>query len=255
MAIKQKKKKLSDSPKDLPTPAAPYKGPVHVSNLAPIVPLTDAQKAFWNAFDAGSPCIMLHGVAGTGKTFIAMYKALQDTLMVPKRRIILMRSAVPTRDIGFLPGAEAEKMAAYQLPYGDMCARLVQHPNGFTKLLEQRTIEFWSTSFIRGVTLDDTTVIVDECQNMTDMELHSIMTRFGARSRVVWCGDFRQTDTMKASGAQSGSGLRPFMDTLNRMPKKFITQIEFGVDDIVRSPLVKEYLIARMATEDRRKAA
>lgn len=253
MSTKQKKKKLAESTKDPSAPPTPYKGPVHASNLASIVPLTDAQRTFCTAFDAGTPCIMLHGVAGTGKTFIAMFKALQDALMVPKRRIILMRSAVPTRDIGFLPGHEAEKMAAYQIPYGDMCARLVQHPNGFTKLMEQRTVEFWSTSFIRGVTLDDATVIVDECQNMTDMELHSIMTRFGVHSRVIWCGDFRQTDTMKASGPQGGSGLRNFMETLNRMPKKFVTQIEFGVNDIVRSPLVKEYLIARMETEERRK--
>ena len=233
----------------LPISPAPYKGPATSHNLASIQPLTDAQRAFCTAFDAGVPCIMLHGVAGTGKTFIAMYKALQEALMVPKRRIILMRSAVPTRDIGFLPGAEAEKMAAYQIPYGDMCARLVQHPDGFNKLKDQGALEFWSTSFIRGVTLDNAIVLVDECQNMTDMELHSIMTRFGSKSRVIWCGDFRQTDVMKAAGAKSGSGLRPFMETLSRMPSKFVTQIEFGIDDIVRSPLVKEYLIARLATE------
>ena len=246
--MSKKTKRVPEHSSD-PVPPTPYKGSVQSTHLAPIQPLTDAQRTFCTAFDAGVPCIMLHGVAGTGKTFIAMFKALQEALMVPKRRVVLMRSAVPTRDIGFLPGAEAEKMAAYQLPYGDMCARLVQHPDGFTKLLAQNTVEFWSTSFIRGVTLDNAVVVVDECQNMTDMELHSIMTRFGAKSRVIWCGDFRQTDVMKAAGAKSGSGLRPFMDTLNRMPKKFVTQIEFGIDDIVRSPLVKEYLIARLATE------
>lgn len=230
-------------------PPAHYKGLVQSAHLAPIQPLTEAQRTFCAAFDAGVPCIMLHGVAGTGKTFIAMFKALQESLMIPNRRVILMRSAVPTRDIGFLPGAEAEKMAAYQLPYGDMCARLVQHPDGFKKLVEQHTVEFWSTSFIRGVTLDNAVVVVDECQNMTDMELHSIMTRFGTKSRVIWCGDFRQTDVMKSSNAKSGSGLRPFMKTLSCMPSKFVAQVEFGINDIVRSPLVKQYLIARLATE------
>jgi len=248
ISMPKKQKLVREQQADM-APLIPYKGVVSSTHLASIQPLTKMQQQFCAAFDANVPCIMLHGMAGTGKTFIALFKALQDALMVPRRKVILMRSAVPTRDIGFLPGHEAEKMSAYQIPYGDMCAQLVQHPQGFTKLMEQGTLEFWSTSFIRGVTLENATVIVDECQNMTDMELHSIMTRFGSKSRVIWCGDFRQTDMMKAAGPKGGSGLRPFIETLNRMPSKFVTQIEFGIDDIVRSPLVKEYKIARCATE------
>lgn len=228
------------------TPAAPYKGPVQSQNLLRLTPLTPAQQEFAIAYDAGVPCIMLHGVAGTGKTFMAVYKALQDVLMsphsVPPRRLIIVRSAVPTRDIGFLPGAEAEKMAVYQLPYHDVCAKLVQHPQGYGKLCEQKLVEFWSTSFIRGLTIDNAVVLVDECQNMTDMELHSIMTRLGRDSRIVWCGDFHQTDVMKSGGA---SGLTELMAVLDRMPQKLVRKISFGIDDIVRSSLVKDYLVAR----------
>lgn len=228
-------------------PTAPYKGPVQSQNLVRLTPLTPAQQEFATAYDAGTPCIMLHGVAGTGKTFMAVYKALQDVLMAPftgppPRRLIIVRSAVPTRDIGFLPGAEAEKMAVYQLPYHDVCAKLVQHPQGYNKLCEQKMVEFWSTSFIRGLTIDNAIVLVDECQNMTDMELHSIMTRLGRDSRIVWCGDFHQTDVMKSGGA---SGLTELMAILDRMPQKLVRKISFGIDDIVRSSLVKDYLIAR----------
>jgi len=243
------KKRAKGATDGSPPPPTPYKSPVSASHLIRVTPLTPAQQQFATAFDSGTPCIMLHGMAGTGKTFMAVYKALQDVLMSPmtstepSRRLVLVRSAVPTRDIGFLPGGEAEKLAVYQLPYQDICARLVQHPQGFGKLCEQQRIEFWSTSFLRGLTIDNAVVLVDECQNMTDMELHSIMTRLGKNSRIIWCGDFRQTDLMKAGTGTSG--LHSFMHVLDRMAPKSVARIEFGLDDIVRSSLVKDYLIAR----------
>lgn len=244
----RKRSKKGDAPLASP-PQTLYKGPVSIQNLVRLTPLTPAQKEFADAFDQGIPCILLHGLAGTGKTFMAMYKGLQDALMTPftpsrpPRRVIIVRSAVPTRDIGFLPGGEAEKMAAYQLPYHDVCAKLVQHPQGFGKLLEQGQVEFWSTSFLRGLTIDNAIVLVDECQNMTDMELHSIMTRLGQDSRIVWCGDFHQTDVMKHG--TGSSGLHALMGVLPHLPPKRVARIEFGINDIVRSTLVKEYLIAR----------
>lgn len=246
MPTKKRAKGATDSS---PPPQTPYKGSVSASHLIRITPLTPAQQQFATTFDAGTPCIMLHGMAGTGKTFMAVYKALQDVLMTPvsppepPRRLVLVRSAVPTRDIGFLPGGEAEKLAVYQLPYQDICARLVQHPQGFTKLCDQKRVEFWSTSFLRGLTIDNAVVLVDECQNMTDMELHSIMTRLGKNSRIIWCGDFRQTDLMKAGTGTSG--LQSFMRVLDMMPNNRVARIEFGLDDIVRSSLVKDYLVAR----------
>lgn len=246
MPTKKRAKGATDSS---PPPPTPYKGSVSASHLIRISPLTPAQQQFATAFDAGIPCIMLHGMAGTGKTFMAVYKSLQDVLMTPisppelPRRLVLVRSAVPTRDIGFLPGGEAEKLAVYQLPYQDICAKLVQHPQGFGKLCEQQRIEFWSTSFLRGLTIDNAVVLVDECQNMTDMELHSIITRLGKNSRIVWCGDFRQTDLMKAGTGTSG--LRSFLRILDAMPARIVARIEFGLEDIVRSPLVRDYLVAR----------
>lgn len=244
-----RKKKTHGAVESHSSPPTPYKGPVTSSQLVRLTPLTPAQEQFVAAFDAGVPCILLHGMAGTGKTFMAVYKALQDALMTPTsppenpRRVIILRSAVPSRDIGFLPGDEDEKLAVYQLPYQDVCAKLVQHPQGFTKLCDQNQLEFWSTSFLRGLTIDNAIVLVDECQNMTDMELHSIMTRLGKNSRIVWCGDFRQTDLNKSGNGSSG--LKDFMHILERMPDKRVTRIEFGIDDIVRSALVKDYLIAR----------
>jgi phosphate starvation-inducible protein PhoH len=227
-------------------PPTPYKGPVAKHHLTPLVPMTDTQRAFCAAYESrAADAFVLHGVAGTGKTFLALAKALQDILTTPGRRIVLLRSAVPSRDIGFLPGNEAEKMSAYQKPYLDLCARLVNHPQGFQKLQQQQLVEFWSTSYVRGLTIDDAVIIVDECQNMSDMELNSIMTRVGQRSTIVFCGDFRQTDLKKSSDL---SGLSEFMQTVALMP--MVAVFEFGLDDIVRSPLVKAYLTARLRVKD-----
>jgi len=222
------------------------KGFLLPSHLQPIAPMTETQRAFVSAYDAGGAAFVLHGVAGTGKTFIALYKALQDVMVKESaRRVILMRSSVPSRDIGFLPGDAAEKMGAYQRPYMDICARLFKHPQAYQKLEAQEQLEFWSTSFVRGVTLDQAIIVVDECQNMTDMELNSIMTRVGTGSKIIFCGDFRQTDLHKKSDA---SGLLEFMDTVSHMPQFAV--FEFGIDDIVRSSLVKSYILARLAVKD-----
>lgn len=222
------------------------KGFLLPQHLQIVTPMTETQRAFVSAYDAGGSAFILHGVAGTGKTFIALYKALQDVMLKESaRRVILMRSSVPSREIGFLPGDAAEKMGAYQRPYMDICARLFRHPQAYEKLEAQEQLEFWSTSFVRGVTLDDAIIVVDECQNMTDMELNSIMTRVGNRSKILFCGDFRQTDLHKKSDA---SGLMEFMQTVATMPQFNI--FEFGTEDIVRSPLVKAYILARLAVKD-----
>jgi phosphate starvation-inducible protein PhoH len=222
------------------------KGFLLPQHLQTITPMTETQRAFVSAYDAGGEAFVLHGVAGTGKTFIALYKALQDVIVKSAaRRVILIRSSVPSRDIGFLPGDADEKMGAYHRPYMDICARLFKHPQAYEKLAMQEQLEFWSTSFVRGVTLDHAVIVVDECQNMTDMELNSIMTRVGTGSKILFCGDFRQTDLYKKSDA---SGLIEFMDTVSKMPQFAI--FEFGVDDIVRSPLVKSYILARLAIKD-----
>lgn len=243
-----KKKKPIKDKSATPTTPEYYKGPVQYKNLRHVTPMTPAQETFCIAYDAGQEAFVLHGVAGTGKTYLALYKALQDVLQTPgAKRLIIMRSAVPSREIGYLPGSEDEKMSAYQVPYMDICAKLCNHPQAWEKLVAQEAVEFWSTSYIRGVTLDDAVIVVDECQNMTDQELNSIMTRVGMRSKILFCGDFRQTDL---SRRHDQSGLSDFMRTTKMMAE--FRHIEFGIEDIVRSSLMRSYIIARLTLHDAR---
>jgi phosphate starvation-inducible PhoH-like protein len=191
---------------------------------------------------------LLHGCAGTGKTFIAMYRALEEVLDKgsPYDKVIVVRSAVPSREIGHLPGDQNEKTEVYSLPYQAMCQEFFPgKQQAYQRLVEQKYIEFMSTSFVRGITLDHSIIIVDECQNLNDMEINSIMTRVGVNTKIIFCGDFRQTDLYKRHDM---SGLKKFMVTAENMPS-FCT-VEFSSEDIVRSDLVREYIEARMKYED-----
>lgn len=221
---------------------------VKYEDLKHIQPKNINQRKFFELYDKQSSAILLHGVAGTGKTYIAMYKALEEALdpTTDYERVIIVRSAVPSRDIGHLPGDEKEKTEVYTLPYVEICDDLFNHIQPFIRLQEQKVVHFLITSFVRGITLDNSIVIVDECQNMTDMELNSIMTRIGRNSKIVFCGDFRQTDLYKKNDM---SGLQKFMAIAELMPS--FDTIEFSVNDIVRSKLVKEYIIARLEYEER----
>ena len=158
---------------------------------------------------------------------------------------MIVRSAVPTREIGHLPGDEKEKCEVYEKPYMDICAELFTKKDAYQRLTEQHNVQFMVTSFIRGITLDHSIIIVDECQNMTDMELNSIMTRVGEKTKIIFCGDFRQTDLYKR---YEQSGLKKFMLITDMMPSA--KSVEFDHEDIVRSKLVKEYIVARSCYED-----
>lgn len=220
-----------------------------LDDMTTIQALTNNQKKFFDLYKSGAECILLHGVAGTGKTFIALYRALEEVLDkgVSYKQVVLVRSAVPSRDIGHLPGDEKEKTEVYTAPYIDICSRLFYNrADAFQRLQEQKQINFLITSFVRGITLDDSIIIVDECQNMTDMELNSIMTRVGDRSKIIFCGDFRQTDLYKKGDM---SGLKKFMAIADAMPS--FKTVEFEVADIVRSSIVKEYILARMDYESK----
>lgn len=221
---------------------------VRIDDLKVFEPLTDNQRKFFEAYKNGEQVLMLHGVAGTGKTFIALYKALEEVLdrSNPYERVIIVRSAVPSREIGHLPGDEKEKSEVYQLPYKEICDTLFGTGNQpYQRLQEQGNILFMITSFVRGITLDNSIIIVDECQNMTDMELNSIMTRVGDRSKIIFCGDFRQTDLNKKHDM---SGLKKFMEIAELM--RTFSIINFDVDDIVRSDIVRDYILARLKYED-----
>lgn len=220
---------------------------LRLDSMKVIEPLTNNQKLFFDAYE-NSNIMLLHGVAGTGKTYIALYHALEEVLdkTNPYRRVIVVRSAVPSRDIGHLPGDEKEKSEVYTEPYVEVCQDLFGRHDAYQRLEEQGVVKFLITSFVRGITLDDSIIIVDECQNMTDMELNSIFTRVGDRSKIIFCGDFRQTDLYKKTDM---SGLKKFMAIADMMPS--FKTFEFGVEDIVRSAIVKEYIIARLDYENR----
>jgi predicted ribonuclease YlaK len=222
--------------------------PISADFLVDIDPLTDNQKKLFQSYDSGKH-LVAYGCAGTGKTFITLYNALCDVLdeRTPYEKVYIVRSLVATREIGFLPGTHDDKADIYQIPYKNMVKYMFQMPSDadfemlYGNLKSQESIRFWSTSFLRGTTLDNAIVIVDEFQNLNFHELDSIITRVGENSRICFCGDASQSDLQKTN---ERNGIVDFMNILRKMPSFDI--IEFGVDDIVRSGLVKEYIIAKM---------
>jgi phosphate starvation-inducible protein PhoH len=218
-----------------------------LDHLKTFTPLTENQKVFYDAYKRGDYFIALHGVAGTGKTFIALYKALEEVLdrNNPFNKIIIVRSAVQSREMGHLPGDIDDKLDIYQQPYRQICHTLFDRKDAYDRLAEQGHIEFISTSFIRGMSFDDAIIIVDEMQNMNFEEIDTVMTRVGYRSKIIWCGDYRQTDLKKGNDK---SGLLKFFDIAYHMGA--FTRVEFEVDDIVRSSLVKDYILAKLRYED-----
>ena len=246
----RKKKTNGDQPIGigLTTKQMKRKKPIGNTYLLDIEPITDNQKKLFDSYAEGKH-LVAYGTAGTGKTFISLYNALADVLdeTTPYERIYLVRSLVSTREIGFLPGDHEDKADIYQIPYKNMVKYMFQMPTDadfemlYGNLKAQESIKFWSTSFIRGTTLDNAIVIVDEFQNLNFHELDSIITRIGENSRIIFCGDASQSDLVKTNDR---NGIHDFLNILRKMPSFDI--IEFGIDDIVRSGLVKEYIIAKL---------
>ena len=224
------------------------KKPINTDLMRDIEPLTQNQQSLFEAY-AADKNLVAYGCAGTGKTFITLYNALKDVLdpETPYEKIYIVRSLVATREIGFLPGDHEDKSSLYQIPYKHMVKYMFEMPTEadfqmlYSNLKAQGTIDFWSTSFIRGTTFDRTIVIVDEYQNLNFHELDSIMTRIGEDSKIMFCGDATQSDLVKQN---ERNGVVDFMRVLRLMPS--VDLIEFGVEDIVRSGLCKEYILAKM---------
>lgn len=203
---------------------------------------TQNQDKVFLDFDDGYN-LLLHGLAGTGKTFLSLYLALSDILegYGNQRSVTIFRSVVATRDMGYLPGNEKEKSKVYEAPYSNICSELFGRGDAYEVLKGRGMINFATTSFVRGITLSNTTVIVDECQNLNFHELDSIITRLGDNSRIIFSGDFRQSDLVRD---EERKGVLTFMQILSRM--KGFASVEFEEDDIVRSKLVKEYIISKV---------
>ena len=220
---------------------------ISLKDMNDIKPITDNQKVVFDNYKDKN--LFLYGVAGTGKTFVALYNALKDVLdpKSPRERVYIVRSIIPTRDIGFLPGDEEDKSYLYQVPYQNMVRFMFQRGSDaefdrlYTDLRNQGTVDFLSTSFLRGITIDNGVIIVDECQNLNFHELDTIMTRVGQNTRIVFAGDVQQTDLTKTNDR---NGILDFVNIMQAM--KEVDCIEFDLNDIVRSGMLKSYLIEKI---------
>ena len=231
----------------LTTRQAKRKKPLSGEYLVDIDPLTDNQRKLFDSY-AEQNHLVAYGCAGTGKTFITLYNALREVLdeKTPYEKIYLVRSLVATREIGFLPGSYDDKSDIYQIPYKNMVKYMFQMPSDvdfemlYGNLKAQNTISFWCTSFIRGITLDNCIIIVDEAQNCSAHESFSVISRCGEDTKIMFAGDIEQSDLVKMS---EKTGIVDFIRVIDAMPS--FEKIEFGVDDIVRSNLVREFVIAK----------
>lgn len=210
-------------------------------HLQRVDPLSDNQSKAFHGYHKGKN-LVLSGSAGTGKTFIAMYLALREVLEKdsPYKKVVIVRSIVPTRDIGFLPGDEEEKKEAYMLPYIEICHELFNDKLAFKKLQDHDQIEFLSTSFIRGTTLNDAIIILDEMQNCVFRELDTVITRVGSRAKFIMCGDYYQSDFDKDKDRIGILNFLKIVDSMNSF-----AHVEFTWADIVRSDFVRDYIVTK----------
>jgi predicted ribonuclease YlaK len=212
-----------------------------VYSLQSIRPLTINQNRVFKEWSKRQH-MLLHGWAGTGKSYVGAYLGLRE---VEKEnaieKLVIIRSAVPSRKQGFLPGTEEEKAAVFETPYRTIVDELHGKAGAYNRLKETKTIEFETTSYLRGITISNSVVLVDEVQNLDDGEINTVMTRIGENTRVILCGDTAQNDLRRYKTEQSCIG--SLLETVERMPSFSI--VELGINDIVRSGLVKEWILAR----------
>ena len=214
---------------------------VRLDDLLQFDPITLNQEKTYAAWDEGYN-LVLTGTAGTGKTFNALYLALEDVLDKDSDydRLIIVRSMVPTRDMGFLPGTKAEKEDAFTTPYKNICCELFGDKASYNKMLIGGQIQFESTSFIRGTTFDNAIIVVDEMQNLNFHELDSVITRVGRSTKIIFSGDYKQSDFKHEDEKQ---GIVKFLQIVEQL--KNFEIINFGWEDIVRSDFVRDYIMTK----------
>ena len=237
------KKKAKKNPKNHFVPEAKVVEMPKSLVLGPLMnisPMTKSQEKVFQAYDKDYN-LVLSGAAGSGKTFIAIALALKQIIAEGfKRQLIIVRSVVPTRDMGFLPGSQEDKEAAYVTPYESIINELFRDSRAWKKASENGTVRFLTTSFIRGITIKNAIVIVDESQNCNAHELDSIMTRIGTNARIIFTGDYYQSDFEREKDRE---GIVQFLEIIDRL--KYFKHVEFGWEDCVRSPLVRDYLMTK----------
>lgn len=228
---------------ELPVKLVGAKGrAIKLSDLNVLEPLTDTQADFFESYQDGGIAFMLYGSAGTGKSFIGLYHALCDVLDPDSvyEKVVIVRSVVQSRAMGFLPGTMDEKMEPFELPYHDICADLLNRKDAYAKLKDMGKIEFLSTSFLRGSTFNNCIVLFDEAQNETFHGFSTVLTRLGTDSKIIICGDGLQNDLLHSK--TDISGFRDAVAVTKTMAD--FRSFKFTTDDIVRSGFVKSWLIA-----------
>lgn len=215
---------------------------IKLDHLKTFDALTDNQQIFFDSYKRGDYFIGLFGSPGVGKTFLALYRGLEEVLdrTNPFKQLVVVRSAVQVRDQGFVPGSLDEKMEIYETPYKEICETLFGRHDAWDRLKEQSHARFISTTAIRGISIDDAIIVVDEAQSMTFHELSSVISRVGHRSKIIFVGDLKQNDLLKSK--YDVSGLQEFLNVARIMDE--FTEITFTPDDIVRSSLVKSFIVA-----------
>jgi phosphate starvation-inducible PhoH-like protein len=212
-------------------------------DLKNIQPKTEAQRELFASYLGFNNHVVANGFPGTGKTYLSFWLALNSILSPDhdQDHIIIVRSAVPSRDIGFLPGTEKEKMAPFEIAYKDIVHDLIGKPSSYDDMCEAGKIKFMPTSFLRGLTWDNAIIIIDEIQNLTWQEIHTVMTRVGKKSRVLVCGDISQNDLLNKRNEETGIG--NFLKVAENMENFDI--VHFHKDDVVRSGFVRDWIIAK----------
>lgn len=239
-SLTRKQRRLEEKSQNTYAPTYQQKAPPF--ELKEIYPITDNQVHTFNSYNDGEH-LFLHGCAGTGKTFVSLYLALREVITNKSKRnkVVIVRNAQSSKDIGFLPGNEKQKLEVYEAAYKAICSEIFNRGDAYEILKQKGIIIFGGTSFLRGTTIEDAIILVDEVQNQRYQELRTVLTRTGDHSRIIMCGDTKQDD-LTSERFKEASGLRDMMKVFNKMDT--MTTIEFGLDDIVRSGFVREFLVA-----------